>query len=228
MAAFDQTYFENSAASFYRDGYTRQMFLDHWEEKIPYLLHRARPRRALDIGCAKGFLVEQLRAHGVESFGVDISEYAINAAPDSVRPFLRQADICQQQLPFADGHFELVTCLELIEHLPEPELPLREIARILAPTGLAFFSTPSPDEEEEKQDVTHCSIFSFDQWTERFGRCGLRLERTPAWRLAGDRGRLGRLPRLVRDGLRRVYYPVRHGLLGDPNQHLFLEARRLA
>jgi SAM-dependent methyltransferase len=226
MSVFEKAYFENSQCSFYREGYSYEMFRSHWEEKLPYLLRRARPARALDVGCAKGFLVDMLRRNGVEAFGADVSEYALDAAPQEVRPHLRRANICEDRLPVLDNHFDLVTCLEVIEHLPDPSPALKETTRVLASRGLAFFSTPSPDEEEEKLDKTHCSIFSLALWVDIFDKCGLKLRRIPAWRLAGNRGRLGSIPLPVRATIRHVYYPLHTALVGEQNRHLFLEARK--
>src|SRR4051794_23312927 len=45
------------------------------------------PATVLDAGCAMGFLVEALRSKGIEAFGIDISEYAIQRADASIRPF---------------------------------------------------------------------------------------------------------------------------------------------
>ena len=47
-----------------------------------------KPRRVLDVGCAKGFLVEALRDRGVEAFGIDVSEYAIGEVRPDIRAIL--------------------------------------------------------------------------------------------------------------------------------------------
>ncbi|MDD9370982.1 MAG: methyltransferase domain-containing protein, partial [Acidimicrobiales bacterium] len=49
------------------------------------IVRQLAPARVLDAGCAKGFLVQQLRARGVEAFGIDISEYAISEVDDEVQ-----------------------------------------------------------------------------------------------------------------------------------------------
>src|SRR5437867_12330579 len=48
-----------------------------------------KPKRVLDAGCAKGFLVESLRDRGIEAFGIDISEYAISEVRPDIRPYCR-------------------------------------------------------------------------------------------------------------------------------------------
>lgn len=47
----------------------------------------------LDVGCAKGYLVKQLRELGITAYGIDISDYAIDQAPADVRPYLRQLKV---------------------------------------------------------------------------------------------------------------------------------------
>lgn len=73
-------------------------------------------RTALDVGCAKGFLVRALRRMGIEAWGIDLSEYAVSTAPEEVRGWLKACSI--QEAGFPDGSFELVLALEILEHIP--------------------------------------------------------------------------------------------------------------
>jgi SAM-dependent methyltransferase len=86
-----------------------------------------RPRRVLDVGCAKGFLVEALRDRGVEAFGIDVSRYAIGEVRDDVKPFCRVASV----LDPLEGPYDLITCIEVLEHLDEAD-GARAIAHICA------------------------------------------------------------------------------------------------
>ncbi len=88
--------------------------------------------KVLDIGCAKGFLVHDFgqALPGLETDGLDISEYAIaNAMPD-VRPFLRVGTAAD--LPYPDKHFDLVVSVNTLHNLYLPDLfnALREIERV--------------------------------------------------------------------------------------------------
>ena len=88
--------------------------------------------RVLDIGCAKGFLMKDLMdaLSGLQVFGVDISEYALmNCHPDVIgRIHLGSAD----HLPFPDGSFQAVICLDTIHNLPRErgKIALQEIQRL--------------------------------------------------------------------------------------------------
>ena len=72
----------------------------------------------LDVGCAKGFLLHDLRqvAPGVEVFGLDVSEYAILNSMDDVRPRLVRGTA--ECLPFPDAAFDVVLCINTIHNLP--------------------------------------------------------------------------------------------------------------
>jgi len=97
-----------------------------------YLLWRnVRAERSLDVGCARGYLVEALRELGVDARGCDVSTYAVTHAAPGARGFVAVGDLASG-LPFADGHFDLVTTLEILEHLDPAEVPgaLAELRRV--------------------------------------------------------------------------------------------------
>jgi len=75
----------------------------------------------LDVGSATGILVHAFRKIGVDAWGVDISQWAIDH-PDhpDVAPFNRVGDV--RALPFPDNSFDLILCLQTIEHIPEQEV----------------------------------------------------------------------------------------------------------
>lgn len=77
--------------------------------------------RALEVGCAKGFLVLALLRAGTEAWGIDISEYAVNASPPEVRDRLRVSDVLEADFP--EDYFDLVLALEVLEHIPPREVP---------------------------------------------------------------------------------------------------------
>jgi SAM-dependent methyltransferase len=89
-------------------------------------------RTVLDVGCAKGYLVKALRDAGVEAWGVDVSEYAVNAADPSIRRYLRVMGV--QELG-ANERFDVVHVSGVLVYLTMPEieralLRFHEIARI--------------------------------------------------------------------------------------------------
>jgi len=88
--------------------------------------------RVLDIGCAKGFLLHDLRqgVRGLTVVGLDISPYALTHAMDDVRPLVVQGTA--QALPFCDRSFDLVVAINTLHNLDRPACieALGEIERV--------------------------------------------------------------------------------------------------
>lgn len=73
------------------------------------------PRRVLEVGCAKGYIVDRLRQQEIDAWGIDFSRYAIEAASDQVKGYVAVGDALDIQFP--DNSFDLVVCNETLEHL---------------------------------------------------------------------------------------------------------------
>ena len=101
-----------------------------------------RGRKALDVGCGDGARYgARVRASGVEIHGVDISEVAVASARE--RGIDARVASLADPLPHPTGDFDVVICLEVLEHLVNPAIVTREIARVLKPGGLALVSVPN-------------------------------------------------------------------------------------
>lgn len=97
-----------------------------------YMAWRFLPgNRVLDVGCAAGFVVEALRELGLDAWGTDISHYALEHPANGAQGRLQWGDL-MQGLPYPEGHFEIVTCLETLEHMRPDSIPtvLRELRRV--------------------------------------------------------------------------------------------------
>lgn len=90
--------------------------------------------RVLDVGCGEGLLVEEYRQRGMKISGVDLNYES---------PAVRRADITQ--LPFAEGSFDVVLALDVIEHLnfADQELATCEIQRVLSAQGQFLVTVPN-------------------------------------------------------------------------------------
>jgi SAM-dependent methyltransferase len=97
---------------------------------------------SLDVGCATGFLVEVLREQGVDAQGCDVSEYAIDHASPGAAGHIRVGNLFAG-LPWKDRSFELVTALEILEHLPPDrvQVALAELHRVC--DGYLYATIPS-------------------------------------------------------------------------------------
>jgi 2-polyprenyl-3-methyl-5-hydroxy-6-metoxy-1,4-benzoquinol methylase len=101
-----------------------------------------RGRKALDVGCGDGARYgERVRASGVDVHGVDISEVAVESA--RARGVDARVASLADPLPYPDASFDVVICLEVLEHLVDPAVVAREIARVLKPGGFALLSVPN-------------------------------------------------------------------------------------
>ncbi|MHB1711990.1 MAG: class I SAM-dependent methyltransferase [Acidimicrobiales bacterium] len=98
--------------------------------------------RVLDVGCATGFLVEVLRELGVEAEGCDMSPFAVAHAAPGAKGYIRVGNLFAG-LPWEDGTFDLVSALEVLEHLPPDRVPiaLAELRRVCG--GYLYATIPS-------------------------------------------------------------------------------------
>ena len=90
-------------------------------------------RRVLDAGCGKGRYAALLQQQdpALEIHAVDVSPEMLRHVPAGIHT--RESSI--QVLPYPNGYFDLVYCVEALEHAPKPEAALTEMARVLAPGG---------------------------------------------------------------------------------------------
>lgn len=128
-----------------------------------HIVRDINPRTVLDAGCAKGFLVEALRDRGVEAYGVDASEYAISSVREDIRPYCRVGSVTDE----LDRDYDLITCFEVLEHLPLAE-SVDALANLCRHTGdLIFSSTPT-----NAGEATHINVHPPEWWAERFAQQG--------------------------------------------------------
>ena len=89
-SAFDEFYYRNCCGQPYERIETWLAFFGTIADRI---VRDINPKRVLDAGCAIGMLVEVLRERGVDARGIDVSSYAIQSAPEALRPYLREGSI---------------------------------------------------------------------------------------------------------------------------------------
>jgi len=102
-------------------------------------------KRVLDVGCGGGLLSEAMAKLGAEVTGIDLGEAALQVA--RLHLLESGAKVRYERIPverLADetpAEYEVVTCMELLEHVPDPPSVIDACARLLKPGGMAFFST---------------------------------------------------------------------------------------
>ncbi len=104
-----------------------------FEGALDELLARADPSSLLDVGCGEGVLVHKWAQRLGEStrvVGIDLEEESIQAGwSQRSAPNLEYRVMGAENLPFADGEFDLATAIEVLEHVPDPEHTVSEMAR---------------------------------------------------------------------------------------------------
>jgi 2-polyprenyl-6-hydroxyphenyl methylase / 3-demethylubiquinone-9 3-methyltransferase len=97
--------------------------------------------RVLDVGCGGGILTEAMARRGARVTGIDLSDKALNVAQLHLHE--SKLDIRYEKAAVEDftGEFDVVTCMELLEHVPEPASMVAACARLVRPGGHVFFST---------------------------------------------------------------------------------------
>ncbi len=96
--------------------------------------------RVLEVGVGGGNVLERI---GGRRFGLDLSPFILHKARARLGDAAALVRGDAMALPFCDGAFDRVYCSEVLEHVLEPEAVVREMRRVLAPTGFAVVSVPN-------------------------------------------------------------------------------------
>ena len=112
-----------------------------WIDRTASLAGKA----VLDVGCGGGILSEGMASRGAKVTGIDLSEKALGVARLhlyesglEVDYTLISAEACAAERP---AQFDVVTCMEMLEHVPDPASTIAACARLVKPGGHVFFST---------------------------------------------------------------------------------------
>jgi len=164
----------------------------HFRLLTDAIVSHLKPSRSLDIGCARGYFVAAQRKQGVAAHGLDVSHYAVNSCPSNVRDYLVQGN-AEDKLPFGNAEFDVITCLECMEHLEIPKRAIAEASRVLKPMGYIVASSPKVTLWRRLFNFifggadVHPSEFSKDTWVALFKEHGLEYvgDFTELWGIAG-------------------------------------------
>jgi 2-polyprenyl-6-hydroxyphenyl methylase/3-demethylubiquinone-9 3-methyltransferase len=103
-------------------------------------------KRVLDVGCGGGILSDSMARKGAQVVGIDLATkalrvaqlHALEAATPNVEYRETSAEALAEQEP---GGFDAVTCMEMLEHVPDPASVIRACSRLVKPDGWVFIST---------------------------------------------------------------------------------------
>lgn len=171
---YDRDYYEKNKGE-YRFAYTKS-FLGNLIQSITNF-YRAltiklfiNPKNCLDVGCGTGKLVYYLRKLGVETYGIEISKYALENAEKEVKPYLKFGDITK--IPYPDNQFDLVLTYDVIEHLERSKLKkaIEETVRVSRKWILHKIYTKENHWITlfHGKDFSHLSVFPYTFWKNMF------------------------------------------------------------
>jgi 2-polyprenyl-3-methyl-5-hydroxy-6-metoxy-1,4-benzoquinol methylase len=183
--SFDEKYFSTHT---YQNITFAKYSMYWWSNRFYAMLARRygqRGTRLLEIGSGLGHLVAQLEDTFVTD-GVDLNHWAVIKSKTVVGKSALQT-ASAQELPFADGVFNIVIIKHIVEHLPQPEKAIHEIGRVIMKGGSLILATPNlgsllkPWKGERwigYQDPTHISLKQPQEWLEMIKDAGFELQRT--------------------------------------------------
>jgi SAM-dependent methyltransferase len=174
---YDRDYFENGIAtkkSNYID-YSWARLGSYFQKTAKHIVDKFAPSSSLDVGCAKGFLVKALAELGVDARGIDPSEYAFDEVPADIKG--RIAIGVAQSIYLDDNLFDVVTCFDVLEHIPEHDIPqvLQEMLRV---SKQCFILRVVTKELPDDVDASHATIHDKDWWIEKIKEAGGIVETT--------------------------------------------------
>ncbi|HEY1398187.1 bifunctional 2-polyprenyl-6-hydroxyphenol methylase/3-demethylubiquinol 3-O-methyltransferase UbiG [Roseateles sp.] len=104
-----------------------------------------RDKRVLDVGCGGGILAESMAHRGAEVLGIDLADKGLKVA--MLHAAQSQASVAYRHVAAEDlasecpGSFDVVTCMEMLEHVPDPAQVVAACSALVKPGGWVFFST---------------------------------------------------------------------------------------
>jgi 2-polyprenyl-3-methyl-5-hydroxy-6-metoxy-1,4-benzoquinol methylase len=104
-----------------------------FEGTLAHLFAQAAPASVLDVGCGEGVLTHQWATQLGEKriVGIDLDDEQLKAEwATRQRPNLEYRTLAAEHMPFADGEFDLACAIEVLEHVPDPEHTVAEMARV--------------------------------------------------------------------------------------------------
>src|SRR5215469_7822755 len=159
-ALFDENYYKTGCGLPYE---RNEHWLTFFGLIADEIIRSLKPRTVFDAGCAKGFLVESFWDRGVKAYGIDISEFAVSQVRRDMQRYCRQGSILEP----LKGRYDLVTCIEVLEHLTPEETEIA-IANLTAITdAIVFSSTPS-----DFTEPTHYNVQPSIRWLSQFAALG--------------------------------------------------------
>jgi 2-polyprenyl-3-methyl-5-hydroxy-6-metoxy-1,4-benzoquinol methylase len=189
-----------------------------WIRRAEFIREKFHPKTVLDVGCAYGELVKGLVDMGIEAYGVDGSEYAINNSDSSIRSKLFKVNLNSDKFPFDDKTFDVIGSFYSVEHIHDIDFFTKELQRILKDDGIAWFLTPN--EGLEQRNETDVFTNTFEEWKRIFEDRNFKVTKFSPHEMMALRGKLGKfkfytLPKSLQNIIKRIAYDYSNRKMKD-------------
>ncbi|RMC99110.1 bifunctional 2-polyprenyl-6-hydroxyphenol methylase/3-demethylubiquinol 3-O-methyltransferase UbiG [Aquitalea palustris] len=182
--------------------------------------------KVLDVGCGGGILAESMALRGAQVTGIDLAKKSLKVAQlhslESGMAVEYRCIAVEELADEAPGSFDVVTCMEMLEHVPDPESVVRSCARLVKPGGWVFFSTLNRNAKAYLLAVVGAEyvLNMLPRGTHEYARF---LKPSELSRMARNAGlEIGNVSGMSYNPLTRIY------ALGDDTQVNYLMATRRA
>jgi SAM-dependent methyltransferase len=181
-STYDQQYFQGCGAKGNYSDYVADA-RGPSEHLAETLFRRFRPASALDVGCAVGYTTKRLRQFGVEAWGYDISNWAVDTADV---PYIQVFDFASKWIP---AQFDLVYSYDVVEHIPEQQLEFA-VRNMWSACRKDLLIVPALYPEgttHDPHEPTHLIFHAREWWLQFFvERCGLPYDPEASDMLAAE------------------------------------------
>ena len=136
-----------------------------------YPIKEGKGKKLIEYGCATGAAATVLKDYGFDVTSTDISKYAVKKAQKNYKEikFL----VHDMEKPFLNGKFDIALAFDVIEHLPHPQIGIKNVYNLLKTGGAVIFSTPN-DYPHVSNDPTHISVKVPSEWKKIMKRVGFK------------------------------------------------------
>lgn len=173
--AFEEDYFEGYFKGIADFSLSRNKEIYNWFKGIfNYLDHlvplkNGKNKKALEFGCATGSAAKVLSDWGFEVTATDVSKYAVSRASKLYPQINFFVQDIQKPLKIK-SKFDLTFAFDVIEHLENPEIAIKNMLNVLNPGGIVICSTP--DESKSSGDPSHINVKKPEAWKRIFQKVG--------------------------------------------------------
>jgi len=162
---------------YYQFHATRWISKFHIIRYIQFLLKQAEIKW-LDIGCSRGYLIQELLQNNIQPYGIDISLIAFKDMPINIRSKVSLGSI--SYIPYKNETFDVISVFDVIEHIHprETKQAFQELNRVLKKRGFLILTTPNCAYIGDWiHDLTHINVRPLAYWIRMFRSNGLKVKK---------------------------------------------------